>query len=165
MKSTAATNRGISRFERYAWTYFLFLSAVLVLFGLTDIGSGGASFGRGEAPTFNGITGITWESIKSSPVASQIDWMVRAQAILMVMAGLLTGLISATAFRRGERWAWFAMALWPIAILALDVNLLIALRHPTQGVPPPLVSGAVLTVLSVATLALSFRRAFRHTAP
>jgi hypothetical protein len=138
---------------------------VVVLFGLTDVGPGGATFGQGEAPTFNGITGITWESIRSSPVASQIDWMVRAQAIWMIIAGLLSGLVSATAFRRGERWAWFAMALWPIAILAIDVNLLIALKHPTQGVPPPLVSGAVLVVLSVVTLALSFRRAFLLSSP
>jgi len=91
--------------------------------------------------------------------------MVRAQAIWMIIAGLLSGLVSATAFRRGERWAWFAMALWPIAILAIDVNLLIALKHPTQGVPPPLVSGAVLVVLSVVTLALSFRRAFLLSSP
>ena len=79
----------------------------------------------------------------------------------MMIAGLLTVFISATAFRRGERWAWFAMALWPIAILALDLNLLLALKHTTQGIPPPLVSGSIFIVLSLVTLALTFRKAFR----
>jgi len=160
-KMAATDRRTASPVERYAWTFFVFVGVVLVLFGLTDLGAGGATFGQGEAPTFDGITGTSWESIKSSPVASQIDWMVRAQAIMMVIAGLLTGFISATAFRRGERWAWVAMALWPIAILALDLNLLLALRHTTQGIPPPLVSGSIVIVLSLFTLALTFRKAFR----
>ncbi|TMF24788.1 MAG: hypothetical protein E6I36_03050 [Chloroflexi bacterium] len=160
-KMAATDRRTASPVGRYAWTFFVFVGAVLVLFGLTDLIAAGATFGQGEAPTFDGITGTSWESIKSSPVASQIDWMVRGQAIMMMIAGLLTGFISATAFRRGERWAWVAMALWPIAILALDLNLLLALSHTTQGIPPPLVSGSIFIVLSLFTLALTFRKAFR----
>src|SRR5438094_10653294 len=111
-KMAATDRRTASRVERYAWTFFVFVGAVLVLFGLTDLGAGGATFGEGEAPTFDGITGTSWESSKSSPVASKIDWMARAHVISIFIGRLVTVFISARACRRGERWAWFAMALW-----------------------------------------------------
>ena len=56
-KMAATDRRTASRVERYAWTFFVFVGVVLVLFGLTDLGAGGATFGQGEAPTFDGITG------------------------------------------------------------------------------------------------------------
>jgi hypothetical protein len=52
------------------------------------------------------------------------------------------------------------LALWPIAIVAIDLNLFFSIKYSTSGVPPPLVSGAVFMVLTVVTLALTFRRAF-----
>jgi hypothetical protein len=72
-KMAATDRRRGSSVERYAWTFFVFVGAVLVVIGLTDLGARGATFGQGEAPTFDGITGTSWESIKSSPAASQID--------------------------------------------------------------------------------------------
>ncbi|GAC1508651.1 MAG: hypothetical protein NVS1B3_10090 [Candidatus Dormibacteraceae bacterium] len=160
MAVTSAPRR--SRGQRFAWIYFVVVSAVVFLFGLTDLMAGGSTFGGGEGATFVRMTGITWQSIKGSPVASQIDWMVRAQAIWMMIAGVLSAFIAATAFRRGERWAWFAMAVWPIGTAVLDLNLLFSIKHPGGGVPPPLVSGAISIILALAALALTYRTAFRR---
>ncbi|MDQ2943622.1 MAG: hypothetical protein M3R21_08145 [Candidatus Dormibacteraeota bacterium] len=151
-----------SRLQRYAWTVFVFIGVVMFLFGLTDLMSGAATFGQGEAPTFRGITGTTWESTKTSPVAAQIDWMVRAQAIWITLGGALTGLVAATAFRRGERWAWFAMLLVPLLGAVLDLNLYLAVKQWASGIPPPLISGPILILIAVVPLAITFRRMVRR---
>jgi hypothetical protein len=104
----------VPRARAYAWLVFLMISLVIFLFGLTDIPTAGSTFGEAEAPTFERITGTTWDATKDSPSAAHIDWMVRSQAIWMMLAGALSALISITAFRRAERWAWLAMAFWPI---------------------------------------------------
>lgn len=152
-----------SPLERYAWTVFLLLSIVLALFGIGDLITGAATFGQGEAATARGITGTTWAELSTGPAAPLVDWNVRAQAIWMFFVGALSALVAVTAFRRGERWAWFAMGLWPLALAAIDLNLLSAYRHAGSGIPPPLVSGAVFIILSIAALAVSFRRAFRRS--
>jgi hypothetical protein len=149
-----------SRAHRFAWIYFVVISAIIFLFGLTDFFAGGSTFGEGEASTFQRMTGVTWQSIMASPVASQIDWMVRAQAIWMMGVGVLSGLIAAIPFRRGERWAWFAMAVWPVTLVLIDLNILFSIKHVAAGIPPPLVSGAIFIVLSLLALALTFRTAF-----
>lgn len=159
----AAPDRAIgSRIERYAWTAFLFISVVIFLFGLIDLPTGAATYGQGEAPTFQGITGTTWQATQTTAAASQIDWLVRSQAIWLMLAGGLSGFISVTGFRRSERWAWFAMALWPIALIAIDLNLFLSLKHATSGVPYPFVSGAFIVLLSVVMLAFTFHRAVRR---
>ncbi len=153
-----------SRLERNAWTGFVFISLLIFLFGLGDVFTGGATFGQGEAPTVQGITGVSWADLSTTPAAALINWKVRAQAIYMMFVGVLSAMIAANGFRRGERWAWFAMAGWPIAIAAVDLNLLSAYRHSGSSIPPPLISGAVLIVLSITLLAAGYRRAFRRTA-
>ena len=44
-KMAATDRRTASPVGRYAWTFFVFVGAVLVLFGLTDMIAGGATFG------------------------------------------------------------------------------------------------------------------------
>jgi hypothetical protein len=110
------------------------------------------------------ITGVSWADVSASPAAALIDSNVRSQAIYMMLAGVLGAMIAASGFRRGERWAWFAMAAWPVAIAAADLNLLSAYKHSASGTPPPLISGAVLIVLSIGLLAANYRRSFRRTA-
>jgi hypothetical protein len=75
---------------------------VIFLFGLTDLLVGAATFGQGEAPTFKGITGTTWDATKNSAAPAQIDWMVRSQAIWLMLVGALSRLHIGAGFRRGE---------------------------------------------------------------
>jgi hypothetical protein len=132
-----------SCFECFGWIVFLLISVVIFLFGLNAaLPVGASTFGQGEAPTFKGITGTTWDATKKLRGGAQIDWMVRSQAILLMLVGALSGFISVTGFRRGELWAWLAMALWPIAIVAIDLNLFFFIKYSTSGVPPPRVSSS-----------------------
>lgn len=160
-KSVAAKKSG-TFIERYSWIVFLALGLIIALFGLGDMMMGGATFEGGEAPTLQGISGMTWQELNSaSPnAASMIDYLVRSGGIHLFLLGLLSMVVAATAFRRGERWAWFAMWLWPLW-LAMIVLLLLGTYKPAgPGVPPPLVSGAIFFVITALTLALSFRKFF-----
>lgn len=149
-------------FERYSWIVFLALGLIIALFGLGDIMTGGTTFEGGEAPTLQGISGMTWQRLSStSPnAASMIDYLVRAGGVHLFVLGLLSLIVAVTAFRRGDRWAWFAMWLWPLWLGMVVLLLLSVYKQSGPGVPPPLVSGTIFLAITVATLALSFRKFF-----
>ena len=163
-----STNKPISAkksetfFERYSWIVFLALGLIIALFGLGDILSGGATFEGGEAPTLQGISGMTWQQLSSANpnAASMIDYLVRAGGVHLFILGLLSMVVAATAFRRGERWAWYAMWLWPLWLGMVILLLLSVYKQSSPGVPPPLVSGGIFIVITIVTLALSFRKFF-----
>lgn len=150
-------------FERHAWKVFLGISLIIALFGLGDILIGGSSFATGEAPTVQGITGMTWEELQtaSPQAANLIDYLVRSGGAHLLVIGILSSLVSLTAFRQGERWAWYAMWIWPLWIVLVDPLLLNAYKLPGPSIPPPLISGPILFVLSVLTLGLSYRKFLR----
>ncbi len=119
-----STFKGGSWFERSSWTVFVFFSAILVLFGATDL-----------------------------PVASTST--SRENAINELFIGLLSGAIVVMGLRRRKRWAWYAMALWPVWIVAQ------AVRAASSGKTDEMMTAVVLLIFAVAALALSFRPAFR----
>lgn len=151
--------------ERYSWIVFLVLSLIIALFGLGDILTGGSTFESGEAPTMQGISGMTWQELGStSPnAAHMIDYLVRAGGAHLFVLGLLSLIVAVTAFRRGDRWAWYAMWLWPFWLALIIVILLSAYKQPGEGIPPPLASGSIFIVLTLSTLLFSYRKFFPKT--
>lgn len=162
---TAASKKTEPFFARYSWIVFLGLSIIIALFGLGDILTGGATFESGEAPTLQGISGMTWQELGSaSPnAATMLDYLVRAGGAHLLVFGLLSMIVAVTAFRRGDRWAWYAMWLWPLWLVLVIVVLLTAYKQSGPGFPPPLVSGSIFIVLTVLTLLLSYRKFFPNS--
>lgn len=117
-----ATDKPRSGLERFAWTVFAFFGAILALFGVSDFFSAGSSA------------------------------IVRENAINEAFIGLLTGVVAGGALRRGDRWASYAMSLWPLWIVAQG------LRAWSSGKGPEAMSAVVFLVLAVVALALSYRR-------
>lgn len=76
-----------SWFERHSWTVFVFFSAILLLFGASD------------------LPGATTST-------------ARENAINELFIGCLSAAITVMGLRRHQRWAWYAMALWPVQIAA-----------------------------------------------
>lgn len=150
-------------FERHAWKVFFGLSIIIVLFGLGDMLTGGSTFQDAEAPTLKGISGMTWEQLgAASPnAATMIDYLVRAGGASLFVVGLFSLSVALTGFRRGERWAWYTMWLWPFWLVLIILLLLSAYKQSGPGVPPPLVSGSIFFVVTVLTLGLSFHKFFR----
>lgn len=154
-------------FERHAWKVFTGLSLIVVLFGVGDVLSGGLTFQTGEHVLFYSLSGTTWDELNATAPgpANLIDYQVRAGGVCLLMTGLLSLSITLTALRRGDRWAWYAMWVWPLGIVLIEAQLLISVRTLGSGIPVPVISGTIFIILSVATLALSYRKYLRKTSP
>jgi hypothetical protein len=77
------------------------------------------------------------------------------------MIGLLSLSTTLTALRRGDRWAWYTMWVWPLGIVLIEAQLLSSVRTLESGIPVPLISGTIFIVVSAVTLALSYRKYLR----
>lgn len=62
---------------------------------------------------YEGYTGGSWSELAgaSPPVASYMLLLFRLYGIYCVLFGFMGSAIAVTAFRRGERWAWWALLL------------------------------------------------------
>jgi hypothetical protein len=57
------------------------------------------------------------------------------------------------------------MWVWPLGTLLIEVQLLSSVRTLGSGIPVPVISGSIFILVSVATLALSYRKYLRKTSP
>jgi hypothetical protein len=161
---TAEDTRRETWFERNGWTIFTGISLVSALFGPGDMISGGSTFAFGETVMFNRLTGTTWDALQAADpgAANLIDYQVRAGGAWLLVIGILSLAICVTALRRGERWAWYAMWVWPLGVALIVAVLWSATRGPGEGIPIPIISGSITIVISLATLALSARKYLRR---
>ena len=80
----------------------------------------------------------------------------RENAINELFIGFLSVAIAVMGLRRRQRWAWYAMALWPVWIAAQ------AVRAASAGKNDEMWTAVFLLVFALVALALSYRPAFRH---
>lgn len=148
--------------ERYGWVVLAVLSAIIALFGLTDMMSGGATFQSGEQVMMESIGGTTWQALQADRprVANLIDYQVRAGGSSLLVMGLVNLAVVWKAFRHGERWAWYTQWVWPLWTGLAVLLLWGADRQPPGSLPVPMISGSIFFVLAVATLLLTYRRFF-----
>jgi hypothetical protein len=82
--------------------------------------------GKGILPAgYEGYSGESWpELLRTSPMtAKYLIVMFRMYGIYCVLFGLMGSAIAATAFRRGERWAWMAL------LVSNTIALVAAMRY------------------------------------
>jgi uncharacterized membrane protein len=96
----------------------------------------------------------------SPNAAAMIDFMVRLGGLLWLFVGLFSMAIVLTGFRRGERWAWYTMWLLPLLFAFHQLITRSAYKYPEAGIPSSLVSGLVTLIVTILTLALSYRKFF-----
>jgi hypothetical protein len=98
-----------------AWMLILFVEA-----GYIAWGAGAAAVpdhllgpgGKAILPAgYEGYSGGSWpELAAASPlIAGYLKLLYRMYGVYNVLFGLLSGAIALTAFRRGERWAWWVL--------------------------------------------------------
>lgn len=157
-----ANQKTESFFERHAWKVLLFFSVFMALIGLLDLLAGGSFYRVGDVALLQGITDMTWEQLEStSPnAAAMIDFKVRMGGLQYLFLGLFSTTIALTGFRRGERWPWYTMWLFPIFLALHTLVILNAYKYRDVGMPEPLVSGLIMFVITALTLALSYRKFF-----
>jgi hypothetical protein len=72
-------------------------------------------YGPGGKPIlpagYEGFTGSSWSEIASTspPTAGYMEILFRMYGLYCFLFGVLTVAITVTAFRRGERWAWWTL--------------------------------------------------------
>lgn len=89
-----------------------------------------------------------------SDVSSAVTFVSRQLAFAVTMLGVLLAVISATALRDGQRWAWFAMWAWPAYLLADAVNLA---YERTRGLGYAAFDASLAAIIALVLL-LSARR-------
>jgi hypothetical protein len=149
-----------SFFERHAWKVLVFFGLFMAFIGLPDILFGGSFYQEAEGTSLGAITGMTWEQLEaaSPDAAAMIDYKMRIGGMQFLFLGLFSIAVVLTGFRRGERWAWYTMWLYPLFLVLHSLLILSSIEHPEAGIPAPLVSGPVVLVITALTLALSYRK-------
>jgi hypothetical protein len=98
-----------------AWILILIVDAGLVAWGAMAAAFPNYLIGPHRLPIltagYEGFTGGSWTDLAgTSPMtASYIGVLFRMYGVFNVAFGLMALAITVTAFRRGERWAWWAL--------------------------------------------------------
>ncbi len=146
-------------FERHAWIIFLVLSVLLGLAGVGHLTEEGIS----NPAIAKSITGETWEELRAaSPThANLVNLFARREGADFIVIALLSMAVSLTGFRRGERWAWYALWVGPLRSALTLVLFFTAGRQPGSPVLSAMISPLIGFVVSILALALSYGKFFR----
>ncbi len=103
-------------YEKYGWLIFLALSVLWVVVGLTQVFLPDSLI-ENDAQL---VTDMSWNELKaSSPVATDlVRWLYGSLGLLKTSWSLLVLAITLTGYRRGEKWAWYALCLVPILLVS-----------------------------------------------
>ena len=105
----------MGRWSRAAWIMIVIADVGLLAWGAMATLLPGRLPGPGATPIlaagYEGFTGASWSELASaSPKAvAFMTLLFRMYGVYIVAFGLLAIAIGATAFRRGERWAWWSL--------------------------------------------------------
>ena len=100
-------------YEKYAWILLFVVGIFGFIFGIRFM------TGIGPDPEyFNRITGMSWDQFIASKQAMALYVMdsLRVTGILLLGIGIIAVAISATAFRKGERWAWYVCGIFRLTL-------------------------------------------------
>ena len=101
--------------RRFAWLVMVIADAGLLAWGAMAALAPDYLLGPGSKPIlaagYEGFTGRSWqEFIATAPTAAAFTAVLfRVYGAYVVAFGLLAIVVAATAFRRGDGWAWWAL--------------------------------------------------------
>ncbi|WP_146649036.1 hypothetical protein [Labilithrix luteola] len=107
---------------------------------------------------YEAVGGPSWTlmEVLDADVLRLVSAGVRFAGMLAILAGILVMAVGATAFRRGERWAWYAMLALPLYV-TLDF---MALAGYGALSPTNVIWDAALMVTALFALVVPYRRFF-----
>ena len=110
-----ARRRRKERFhEKHAWVLLFALSLFIAATAVVGIVSGI------DRTDFEQSTNLTWDEMQAlnPTVSDYVQRVIRLNGAAYLGLGLIAALLSCTAYRRGERYAWFAMWVLPLTLAA-----------------------------------------------
>jgi len=105
----------MKRLQRVAWILILIVDVGCIAWGAGAAVSPDHLLGPGGKAIlpagYEGFSGGSWSELAgASPlIAGYMTLLYRMYGVYNVLFGLMASAIAATAFRRGERWAWWAL--------------------------------------------------------
>jgi hypothetical protein len=139
--------------RRHAWQLLLGMTALIAVVGLKPVKEG-----IHEDPSVPlAFTGMTADELESDNPQSfrLIDVQARFGGLDLILIGLLLSATLLTAFRRNERWSWWAMWLLPAWGAAVSATILRQGLVEGQAPPSPLFTGPVIAGLSSVLLLIT----------
>ena len=115
--------------RQIAWILILIVDAAYVAWGAMAAAMPDGLLGPGGAAIlpagYEGLTGGSWsELLRTSPMtANYMIVLFRMYGIYNVIFGVMASVIAVTAFRRGDRWAWWVL------LVGNTVALVSAMRY------------------------------------
>ena len=101
--------------------------------------------------------GLLYIAFGATDLGPAVTYVERLLAVALMVIGVLTAAVGGGALRGGERWAWMAMWVWPVYMLAGAVVLA---NEPTRGLGFAAFDGFMAGV-TILVLLLSARRYLR----
>ena len=105
----------MKRLQRVAWILILIVDVGYIAWGAAAAASPDHLLGPGGKAIlpagYEGYTGASWSELAgASPlIAGYMTVLYRMYGVYNLLFGLMGSAIAITAFRRGERWAWWAL--------------------------------------------------------
>jgi len=141
-------------YEKYAWAVFLIIGVMVIAGGLPH------AFGFNTDPALvKNISGKTIDDLKASspPIFNLYNFYFSGGGLSDLGFAFFLVAIALTAYRKGQKWAWYAFWFVPAYFLAWIVLSLTLPPAARSSLFPPLV---IIIVLSLAGLLLPFRKFF-----
>jgi hypothetical protein len=141
-------------YEKYAWIVFLIIGVFVVAGGLPH------ALGFNTDPTLvQTISGKTIDELKiSNPMFFNLyNFFFRGGGLSDLGFAFFLIVISLTAYRCGQKWAWYAFCFVPVYFLAW---IALSSTLPTESYSSLFPSLIIIIVLSLAGLLLPFRKFF-----
>lgn len=105
----------MTRRRRVAWILILIADLLFGAWGLMAAAWPEHLLGPGGAPIlaagYEGFSKASWtELVKTAPMTARyMEVLFRMYGVFNVVFGLMGSVIAVTAFRKGERWAWWTL--------------------------------------------------------
>jgi hypothetical protein len=157
----------MNRRRRIAWILVLVVDAGFVAWGFMAAAFPDYLLGPGGEPIlpagYEGYTGGSWpDLVSSSPMtAAYMEILFRMYGVFNLIVGLMGVAIAATAFRRGDAWAWWTL------LVGNTVALVSAMTYDrtVNAIGPFELSEYLGLVLVCAALAMTAPRFARKPVP
>ncbi len=140
-------------YERYAWVIFF----IFPIFFISESVRGLLFVVPPDETNLQSITGMTWSQLAAlNPrVAEYIGFASVVTYGLMLSFAILIMAISATSYRRGEKWSWYALWIFPLFSV-----LIAATRYFRYGDIETAIFDVPFLLLILLGLLLPYRKFF-----
>jgi len=144
--------------EKHAWILVFAMGLFLLVFGFGKSVVIALDDRAIDDDVVRAVSGTSWGELKAtSPGATRLvlEYLIAAGLVTLLL-GLAVIAICLRSYRRGERWAWYALWVLPLNFVIGLQGLVLSLRVGA----PPLFVPLLFVIISLLGLLLPYRKFF-----